>query len=66
MEGDTQATSEGELLSCKYSLNYCYGAFLPGFLCPITLICLIQKPYLVYCSLLPCEHMHPLAKMDST
>ena len=66
MEGDTQATSEGELLSCKYSLNYFYGAFLPGFLCPVIFICLIQRPYLVYCSLLPCVHMHLLAKMDPT
>ena len=48
------------------SLNYFYGAFLPGFLWPIILLCLILNPYLVYFRVLPCVHMHLSAKVDSS
>ena len=48
------------------SLNYLYGAFLLGFLWPLSLICLVQSPYLVYLRIPPCVHMHLLAKKDST
>ena len=35
------------------SLNSFYGAFLPGLLWSIILICLVQGPYLVYLWILP-------------
>ena len=48
------------------SLNYVYGVFLPGFLCPIILICLVHSLYLVYLRILPCVRTRLLAKMDPT
>ena len=48
------------------SLDYFYGTFLPGFLWPIMLICLLHSPYLVYLRILPCVSTHLLAKMDLT
>ena len=38
------------------SLNYFYGTFLPGFLWPVILICLVHCLYLVYLRTLPCVH----------
>ena len=56
-----------EVESCFHgSLNHLYRAFLPGFLWPIILICLVQSPYLVYLRMLPCVCTHLLAKMNST
>ena len=53
--------------SCpRGSLNHLYGAFLPGFLWPITLLCLALSLYLVYLRVLPCVRVHVLAKMDSS
>ena len=51
----TLAGSERELRPSA-SLNHLHGAFLPGFLWPIILLCLALRPYLV----------HLLAKMDSS
>ena len=48
------------------SLNHLHGTFLPSFVCPIILICLVQSPFLVYLKILSCVQMHLLAKMDST
>ena len=48
------------------SLNHFDGAFFPGFLWPIILLCLVLSPYLVYLRVLPCVHVHLLAKMDSS
>ena len=46
--------------------NYFYGAFLPRFLWPNVLICLVHSPYLVYLRILPRVCMNLLAKMDFT
>ena len=35
------------------SLNYFYGTFLPGFLWPVILICLVHCLYLVYLRIYP-------------
>ena len=43
---DTQVGSEREMIP-RGSLNHLYGAFLPGFLWPIILLCLVLSPYLV-------------------
>ena len=48
------------------SLKHLHGAFLPGFLWPIILLCLVLSPYLVYLRVLPCVRMHLLAKMGSS
>ena len=62
---DTRADSEKE--SCpRGSLNHLYEAFLPGFLWPIILHCLVLSPYLVYLRVLPCVRTHLLAKVDSS
>ena len=37
----------------RESLNHFHGAFLPGFLWSIILICLIQSLYLKYLNILP-------------
>ena len=47
------------------SWNYCYAAFLLGFLWAIILICLVQSPYLVYPRIFPRMHTHLLTKMDA-
>ena len=47
------------------SLNHSYGAFLPDFLQPITLFCLMQSPYLIYLKILRGRHTQLLAEMDS-
>ena len=62
---DTRVDSERESCPCG-SLNHLYGAFLPGFLWPIILLCLAPSPYLAYLRVLPCVHVHLLAKMDSS
>ena len=46
-------------------LNHLYGAFLPGFLWPIILLCLVLNPYLASFRVCPCVHMHLSARMDS-
>jgi len=48
------------------SWHYFYGAFLPVFLWPIILICLVHNPYLVRLRIPPCVRMRLLAKMDFT
>ena len=48
------------------SWHYFYGAFLPVFLWPIILICLVHDPYLVSLRIPPCVRMRLLAKMDFT
>ena len=58
---DTRLGSERESRP-RGSLNHLYGAFLPGFLWPITLLCLVLSPHLVYLSVLPCVR----AKVDSS
>ena len=62
---DTQVDSERESRPHS-SLNHFYGAFLPCFLWPIILICLVLSPYLLYLRIFPCVSMRLLAKMDST
>ena len=47
-------------------LNYFYGAFLLGFIWPIILICLVHSPDWMYLRILPCVHVHLLAKMHYT
>ena len=47
-------------------LNHLYGAFFPGSLRPIILICQAHSPYLVYLRILLRVDMHLLTKMDST
>ena len=54
-----------ELCPCG-GLNHLHEAFLPVFLWPVTLICLVHSPYLVYLRILPCVHARLLAKMDPT
>ena len=61
----TRVGSEIELRP-RGSLNHLYGAFLPGFLWPIILLCLALSLYLVYLRVLPRVRTHPLAKMDSS
>lgn len=67
---DTQADSGKvpELLSHgpSGSLNYFYGVFLPYFLWPVIMICLVHGPYSLYLKILPCGRTHLLAKMDPT
>ena len=64
---DTQTDSERVPESCPHgSLNHFYGAFLLVFLWWIILTCLVQSTYLIYLMVLPCVHMHLLAKMDCT
>lgn len=54
---DTWAHSRGEL--CPWgNLNHLRGVFLPGFLWPVVLICLVQSPHLVCLRILPCVHTH--------
>ena len=52
---DTRADSERELLHHGH-LNHLHGAFLPGSLWPIILICLVLSLYLVYLRILPCVY----------
>ena len=62
---DTWADSERELLH-HGNLNHLHGAFLPGSLWPITLICLVLTLYLVYLMILPCVRTHRSVKVDSS
>ena len=62
---DTQVDPEREWRPCG-SLNHLHGAFLPGFLWPIILICLVLSPYLVHLRILPCVLAQLLAKVDSS
>ena len=48
------------------SLCHLFGVFLPVFLWPIILMCLVHSSYLVYLRILPCMCTHLLAKMGST
>ena len=57
----TQEDSGGERVTESHprgSLNYFNGIFLPVFIWPIILICLVHSPYLVYLRLLPHMHTH--------
>ena len=66
---DTWAVSAKDIVTELHhhcSLNYFYKAFLPSFLWPIILICLIHSSYLVYLRILPCVHTHLLANIDFT
>ena len=53
----TRVSPERELHPYR-SVNHSYGAFLPGFLWPVILLCLARwiwiNPYLVYRKVLPC------------
>ena len=60
---DTRMDSERELCPCG-SLNHLHGAFLPGFLWPIILLCLVLSLFLIYLRVLPCVRVYVLAKMD--
>ena len=55
---------ERELLSC--ALTTPTWGISSGFPLPIILICLVLSPCLVYLRILPCVHVHLLAKMGST
>ena len=48
------------------SLNHFNRTFLPGFLWPIILLCLVLSLYLVYVRVLPCVCVDLSAKMDSS
>ena len=61
----TQVGSKRGACPCG-SLNHFYGAFLPHFLWPIILLCLVLSSYLIYFRVLSCVCMHLLAKMDSS
>ena len=62
---DTWEVSERE--PCLHgSLNHLYGAFLPGFLWLIILLCLVLSSYLILLRALSCVHAHILAKIDSS
>ena len=67
MNRHTQAGSERERRP-RGSLNHLFKlpAFLPGFLWPVILLCLVPSLYLVYLRVLPCVRVHLLAKMDSS
>ena len=54
------------LWATREALWITYGAFILGFLGPITLLCLALSPYLVYLQSLPCLCVHLLAKMNSS
>ena len=41
-------------------LNHLCVAFLPGFLWPVILLCLVLSPYLVYLRVLPCVRTYAL------
>ena len=62
---DTQADSERESRP-RGGVNHLHGAFLPGFLWPIILLCLVLSPYLVYLRILPRVRVRLLAKMNSS
>ena len=62
---NTRADSERESRP-RGGLNHVCGAFLPGFLWTVTLLCLVLSPYLVYLGILPRVRAHLLAKMDSS
>ena len=65
--GQTQRESPWVAESCFCgSLNYFHAAFLPGFLWPVIVICLLHSPYVVYLRILPHLYRHLLAKLDST
>ena len=66
---DRQWQAQGETVAESHShssLDYFNGMFLPGFLWPIILICLVHSLYLVYLRILLCNRMCLLAKMDSS
>ena len=62
---DTWADSERESHP-QGDLNHFYGAFLLGFLWPMSLVCLVLSLYLVYLSILPRVRSHLSVKMDSS
>ena len=53
-------------LQSRGSLNYFYGAFLPGFLWPIILLCLVLSCTWYISESFQCVHGHLLAKTDSS
>ena len=55
----------GRLQSVCFPWHY-YGVFLPGFLEPVILICLVHSPYLGFLRILPHVLTHPLAEMGPT
>ena len=61
---DIRVGSEGHAL--VVGLRHFYGAFLLGFLWLIILLFLVLSLYLVYLRVLPCVHVHLLAKLDSS
>ena len=72
---DTQADSERERERERErfaeshslgSVNYFYGAYLVGFLWPVTLTCMVHSSYLVYRRFLPCVFTYLLANTDFT
>ena len=46
-------------------MNHLGGAFLPGFLWPVVLLCPVLSPCSVYLHVLK-RYMLPLARMDSS
>ena len=62
---DTRMDLERELCP-RGSLNHLHGAFLPGFLWPIILLCLVLSLFLIYLGVLPRVGVYVLAKMDSS
>ena len=63
---DTQVSSERESCPCGSLDHFYYGAFLPDFLWPVLVLCLVLSLYLVYLRILPGVHAYLLVKMDST
>ena len=61
----TQVGSETESHP-RGSLNHFHGAFLPSFLWPIILLCLVLSLCLVYLRVLPCVRVHLLTDLDSS
>ena len=55
----------GRFQSVCFPWHY-YGVFLPGFLEPIILICLVHSPYLGFLRILPHVFTHLLAEMGPT
>ena len=51
--------------TCRQTQNHFNGAFPPGFLWPIILLCLVLSLYLVYFRILPSRRVPLSAKMDS-
>ena len=62
----TLRESESESESHPHgNFNQLFRKFLPGFLWPIILICLVLSLYLVYLRVIPCVHVHLSTKVYS-